>query len=445
MVMIVLGIVGLLVLGVLVLVHELGHFAMAKLCRIRVLAFSIGFGKPLFTKTIGNTEYRLSAIPFGGYVHMAGEHPEDAHESTPDEYTSRPIWQRALVAIAGPAANVVFSILALWIMFVRGVPDTVYDSTVIGAVLDSSAASSAGLAAGDSVLSVNGVAVASWEELEREIATQGLQLEIKVIRGATQEDLHMRVPQGNRLEVGNTTALGILPPLPARVGKVFDDYPGFAAGIRKDDIVLALNGSPIHSWHHFSLLVKAYRASDGPLSIRIGRGDSVITLEVSPAYSEQEKRYLVGLEVAPPPTRTVRYGPVAALSPTINKAWEYTTMVFDVLRKLAKRKVSPSQLAGPIGIVSMTGVAALGGLQAILNFMALIGINLAVLNLFPLVITDGGVLLFLLLEALRRKPLSLKHQMLVNRIAISFFIALFLFVSFNDLLRIPLLVRLFSR
>jgi regulator of sigma E protease len=115
------------------------------------------------------------------------------------------------------------------------------------------------------------------------------------------------------------------------------------------------------------------------------------------------------------------------------------------LRKLARRKVSPSQLAGPIGIISMTGVAALGGLQAILNFMALIGINLAVLNLFPLVITDGGVLLFLLLEALRRKPLSLKHQMLVNRIAISFFIALFLFVSFNDILRIPLLVRLFSR
>jgi regulator of sigma E protease len=439
-------IIGVLVLGVLVFVHELGHFVVAKLNGIRVLAFSIGFGKPLLTRTIGDTEYRISAIPFGGYVHMAGEHPEDEHESKPDEFNAKPIWRRALVAVGGPGANFIMSFMLLWLVFMAGVQHERYlDRPVIGAVVDTSAADSAGMQAGDSIISINGSPVSTWQDIQQALTREAPPYTVTLFRD--QQRIEVVVPMDNPMDAGlqGNPMGGMLPAVPAKVGNVQPQSAAMQAGIQKGDSILAINDQRIHSWFQLTWRVSDYDSASGPLRVRIERDGSVMTVTATPEYNEENNRYLLGIGAATAQTRTIRYGPVAAIGKAGERSWEYTTMIFDVLGKLFSRQVSPDQLAGPVGIVQMSGVVALGGLTAILNFMALIGINLAVLNLFPLVITDGGLLMFLALEKIRGKPLSLQAQMTVNRIAIAAFIALFLFVTFNDVKRIPQLFRMLGQ
>ncbi len=439
-------IIGALVLGILVFVHELGHFLVAKANGIRVLAFSIGFGKPLFTKTIGDTEYRISAIPFGGYVHMAGEHPEDEHESKPDEFNAKPIWQRALVAIGGPGANYIMSFFLLWFVFLMGVEQERYlDRPVVGAVAEGAVADSAGLQAGDSIVSVNGSPIESWTDFQQTLTEMDPAYDLELMRNGEQVriSLDMKNPMDAGIQ-GNPMG-GMLPAVPAKIGQVQEQSAAMQAGLKEGDSIVAINGDTIHSWFQLSWRVSEYDSAGGPLGVTVERGDSTVTILATPAYSDQEDRYLLGISPAQAPTRTIKYGMFAAFNQAVERSWEYTTMIFDVLGKLFSRQVSPDQLAGPVGIVQMSGVVALGGLAAIMNFMALIGINLAVINLFPLIITDGGMLMFLALEKIRGKPLSLKSQMMVNRIAIAAFIALFLFVTFNDVRRIPQLFEILGR
>jgi regulator of sigma E protease len=218
--------------------------------------------------------------------------------------------------------------------------------------------------------------------------------------------------------------------------------PGSAAekqGIKSQDMILAIDNQTIISWTQIPDLVTQYNPAFGPMQLVIMRQDAVVILSVKPEYSKEYKRYLLGIA---PATEIVHYGPVEALPRALEKSWEYTTLIFSMLSKLAHHDVSPKQLAGPVGIIQMSGAAALGSIVFLLNFMALIGINLGVLNLFPLIITDGGVLFFLLIESVRRKPLPLKAQLMLNRIAIAFFITLFLFVTFNDIMRIPTLFKM---
>ncbi len=434
--------VGLIVLGILVLIHELGHFLAAKLLGIRVLAFSIGFGRPLLKKTIGETEYRISAIPFGGYVSMAGEHPEDEHNSDPDEFGERPIWHRATVAFAGPFFNLVFAALFLWVAFMVGVNREIYlERPVIGGVVDSLAGAKAGLTAGDSVVSIAGEPVESWNDVVQTLNQSGTSFPVTFVRNGEKQTTTIDI---GTLSGGLEDRFGLFPPLPAVVGAVPSDKAGAKAGFKEGDRILSVNGEQIHSWYEFSSIVATYDTDSPPLTVKVEREDRIVQLTAAPEYDAEYERPLIGVNVAPPPTKRVRYGPVSAIPMTFAKSWEYTTMIFDVVSKLVSRNVSPKQLAGPIGIVQMSGTVALGGFAAILDFMALIGINLAVLNLMPLIITDGGQLMFLALEGIRGKPLSLKTQLLINKVALVLFISLFLYVTFNDIRRAPQLFKLFS-
>jgi regulator of sigma E protease len=436
--------IGVIVLGILVLIHEFGHFIVAKLNGVRVLAFSIGFGAPLIKKTIGGTEYRISAIPFGGYVHMAGEHPEDESESAPDEFTAKPIWQRATVAIAGPAANFITAFLMLWFMFMIGVEEGKYmDQQIVGAVKETSAAAKAGFQAGDSIVAVNGQSVESWHEIQELFAQTEKQYTITFIRDDVTMNRTIDMDKVRKDGFEADPFGGLVPPVPAKVGKVMPDYPAKQAGVQEGDSILAVNGRPIYSFAHMQQIVEAHDTAQGPVELTIERDGQKKTLQMPTKYSEENKQLLIGIQLGALETRIIRYGPLRSVNHAAERSWEYTTMIFDVLGKLFSREVSADQLAGPVGIVQMSGLVALGGLAAILNFMALIGINLAVINLFPLVITDGGLLFFLLLEKIRGKPLSLKSQMLINKIALVFFIALFLFVTFNDVKRFGQFFRMF--
>lgn len=436
-------VLGLFILGVLVMIHELGHFVVAKAFKVRVLAFSIGFGKALFTKTIGETEYRLSAIPFGGYIHMAGEHPEDAHGIEPGDFNEKPIWQRALVAVAGPCANVVFAVVCLWVMFIIGVEKPQYMMhSVIGSVVKTSVAHDAGFLPGDSIISINAKSIVSWNDVQKSLTPQVQPVIVVVVRQAALDTISFVVPKITGRGLPKYPSAGLLPAVPAIVGGVNSGSPAQKAGLQHNDSIITINGHIICSWYQLTDIIGAYDSSSGPLAFVVKRKGAQQTISVIPVYNASVKRYQVGVSPAMPPSIKVKYTVVQAVSGTIEKTWEYTVMIFDVLGKLIDKQVSPQQLAGPIGIVQMSGVIAMGGISSMLDFMALIGINLGVLNLMPLVITDGGLLLFLLIEGIRRKPLSLVTQSWINRIAITFFIALFIFVTINDIRRIPELLRL---
>ncbi|MBN1576222.1 MAG: RIP metalloprotease RseP [Chitinispirillaceae bacterium] len=437
-------VLGLVVLGILVFIHELGHFLAAKWCGIRVLAFSLGFGTPLYKKTVNGTEYRIGTVPFGGYVKMAGENPEEEREGAPDEFYSKPIWQRMTVAIAGPLFNYLSAFLMLWVMYIAGTERPLYfERPVVGAVRDSSIAKNGGLLPGDSIVAVNGRPVADWESIETAFAQQERTYTLAFIRDGKNQTVTMAMkPSGASLPKDPTG--GLLPPLPAVVAEVLPASAAEKAGVKKDDRVCSIDGKPIHSWFELLSAVEKHRG-DSALSFSILREGRELTIGIKPQYDAAAKRPIIGVRVSEGKGRIVRYAPDRAVSKAIDKGWEFTTMIFDVLGKLIARKVSVNQLSGPLGIIPASGFMLLQGLAPILNFMALIGINLAVLNLLPLIITDGGLIFFMIIEAIRRKPLSLKTQLVFNRIAIAFFLALFIFVSFNDVKRLPEYFKLFGR
>ena len=436
-------IIGLVILGILVVIHELGHFLMAKAWHIRVLAFSIGFGKPLFKKNIGETEYRISSIPFGGYVHMAGEQPEEGKTVEPGDFNSKPTWQRALVALAGPLANFIFALVFLIVMFLVGVDKPVFlKRPIIGAVSDSSVAKQAGFLPGDSIIAINNHPIESWEDVQTILGSRSAIYKVVLIRTSRKDSINLFMPRIYGRDIPKQPAGGLLPPYPAVVGSVTAGSPAHKAGLRINDVIVSINDGKIYSWPQLSAIILHYDSLAGPFKFVVRRADSLVNTTIAPEYKRDAKRYLIGIAPQNPRTIRVSYPLNEAVLKTFHKSWEYTTMIFDVIGKLISKQVPPQQLAGPVGIVQMSGLVAMGGLSPILDFMALIGINLAVLNVLPLVITDGGLLFFLLIETIRRKPLSVKHQMLINRIAIGFFIFLFLFVTYNDILRIPELFKL---
>jgi len=432
-------IIGLLVLSALVFVHELGHFIAAKSCKIRVLAFAIGFGRTLWSFKRGDTEYRVNAIPFGGYVQMAGDSPTQERSGAPDEFYSKPIWQRAVVALAGPMANLVFAILTLWAAFIYGMDRPAFlDSARVGIVMKDSPAEAAGFLAGDTIVSINGAQISGWEQVDALLSQQlGSGYKIALRRAGNSLELDLRVERtGAHLPKMPSGGL-----LPARYPPVIGGVkPKSAADgmLEVGDTLLALKNIPVSSFDHFAMMMRDYDP-DGELAaaISVKRGADTANLFVIPTYDSSAGRYLLGIEPTPEPTRIVRYGAIAAIGPTMGKTWEYSAMIFDVLAKLTSGKVPASQLAGPLNIIPVSGMMAFQGLSSILNFMALIGINLAVLNLLPLVITDGGLLMFLIIEAFRGRPLSAESQAAINKIFIFLFLALFLFVTFNDLQRLP--------
>ncbi|MBD3343762.1 MAG: RIP metalloprotease RseP [Chitinivibrionales bacterium] len=428
-------IIGILILGILVLIHEAGHFLAAKANGIRVLTFSIGFGPPLFTWSRGedNTQYQISSIPFGGYVHMAGENPEEENPE-PDSFSAKPVWRRAVVAIAGPAANLVFSFILLFALFLAGTQHSLYlDNTTIGAVAENSPAARTELQPGDSIVALNGNPVGSWEGIQKLLTRVSPPFSLTVIRNSEPTTVQLGSPRDKSTP---DPIYGLRPPFPAVIGGVVENSPAEKFDIPENSRILEVNGENIHSWFQFTDIIMDYDTVMGPLSLTLKKNERTFTVEMTPEYSESRERYLLGLKPAQPETQVIRYPPGKSIERAANRSWEYATLIFVVIKKLITGEVDTGQLAGPVGIVQMSAAAADVGLQAVLAFTALIGINLAILNLLPLVITDGGMLLFLAIEKIRGRPLSTKKRALINRIAVAFFIALFLYVTLNDLLRI---------
>jgi len=439
-------ILGLLGLSLLVFIHELGHFLAAKFCGVRVLTFSIGFGTKLLKVEKNGTIYCISAIPFGGYVAMAGENPEQVREDRPDDFHMQPIWKRALIAFAGPAFNVIFAYALLTGIYMIGNPEPVSDKLVIGIVEHGSAAEEAGIASGDTIFTIDGKKAEGWEKFREEMGisiSRSIALEIGAKDGRKTVNV---VPKELR-DLGVGTA-GIHPR--HRVFAAADpleDSPAGKAGIKQNDTILSVDGYTIG---YYQDMIDIISASDGSavevVYLRAQKDGKIDTLSASmnPLWNGEAERYLIGIQMglAQFDELQVIHKPLgAALAMAAKKSISMGTSIFRYIHRIIIGEVKLRAMSGPVGIVQVIGLVWLENLQKAVFLLALISINLGVMNLLPLAITDGGLLLFLLLEKIRGKPLSQKNQARIQQAAAAFFIALFVYITFVDLSRGSMLMK----
>jgi regulator of sigma E protease len=441
-------------IGVLVAVHEYGHFWAARKLGFKVLRFSIGFGRPLARKVGAapdHTEYVIAAVPLGGYVKMLDERegplaPEDRERS----FQSRPPLARIAVLLAGPGFNFLFALVAFWVLYMSGVPGL---KPVVGDVAEGSPAAEAGLRPEQTILRVADEDVATREAavlgiLDALVSEGGIPLTVADADGR-ESTLTLFVPSEERRALTEPGALlgGLgfgfwYPKLPAVAGQVVEGGPAYQAGLLPGDEVLAAGGVAIGS---FSELVDVVRAHPGEtLAFDVRRDGRSLSLEVAVEAVEEDGRTVgrIGMSSGgqaafPDSMRTeARYGPLAALAPAARETWSKTALTVKFLWRMVTGDVSTKNISGPINIAQYAGLSALGGLTYFLGFMALISISLGVLNLLPIPILDGGQVVYQVAEIIKGRPLSDEAQVVGQKVGIAFLVALMGFAFYNDIARL---------
>jgi regulator of sigma E protease len=439
----VLGIV--LVLGVMILVHEWGHFIVARLFGVRVDVFSIGFGPRLFGWKRGATDYRISALPLGGYVRMAGQDLSeiDAGEKpptgAPDEVMSKTRWQRALISFAGPAVNLVMPILLLGGFFlIRGLPYQSYldRPAVIAAISDKDAVGKEGIVPGDKIVDVNGTATPTWEKAE-EVYAKALQ-EPTIRLGIEHEGLKKTITVNSQEQIKIDAFHWYTPDL-AVVADVLAGRPAAKAGLKPDDAIVAVQG--VRATSRAVFIGQIQKSKGLPQDILIQRAGKLMTVKIQPEATPDKGEdgqpvYQVGVTVMPKPDWSYRkVGLIGALTNAGQATWNWTQDLLGVLGKLFTGRLSVKQLQGVVGIAYQAGRAVQEGSLAVVTLMAVISLNLGILNLLPIPILDGGHILLLTIEGIRRRDLSLAFKERFIQVGFVFLLLLFGIVMYNDVMR----------
>ncbi|MGC1871612.1 MAG: RIP metalloprotease RseP [Acidobacteriaceae bacterium] len=452
----------LVVLGVLVLVHEFGHFAVAKLCGVRVETFSIGFGKRLFGFRRGDTDYRISLLPLGGYVKMAGELGGDgtipvsggitseAAPRDPGDLNSKPRWQRILIACAGPFSNFVLAIFLMTVVYIghNQVDNYLSNPAVIDYVIPNSVAAQAGLQQGDRILRFDTVENPNWDQvLERSVLNLNHSVPIVVQQpDGTQKETSLFLKSPSNPDNFTLGGVGLTPVeqnSPMKVTMVDPAFPGAKAGLKVGDEIVAVDGTKLHSLP--SMILYLQRNGDKPVTLSILRNGAPITLTLTPEKTtgpSGQPQYEIGFRPEPPPSHTERLSLPAAFSKAVKECVNESTMLMDVLRRVVTHQMSAKTLSGPVGIARDTGYVVQQGWSPMLAWTAFISVQLGILNLLPIPILDGGMILFLLIESVMRRDVNETLKERVYQTAFVFFILLMVFVLFNDLSKIPSLARL---
>ena len=476
-----------LVLGVMILVHEWGHFVAARIFGVRVDVFSIGFGPRLFGWKRGATDYRVSALPLGGYVRMAGQDPTEIDSAdrdwkhmrsgeqgkaeekaqdklglhvgaetagvsgitfktaeargaeqvlrtgtgAPDELMSKPRWQRAIISFAGPLVNLIFPILLLTgVYFFKGEPYPPYlDMPVEVVAFPADASRASGLGIGDKVVSIGGIQNPTWEQAEKVVNTArpGAPISIEVENGGIRRTVNVSVP------AKDSDLFGYAPILPV-IDEVVSDSPAYRAGLQVGDQITAVNGQDIQWWGQF---VSRVRGGNGtPVRLKVIRKGQVVDVNVTPqkmATPDGEPAYLIGVGTAEKFRRLPFKESVIFATQNTAKTVEETV---GIVGKLFSGRVSLKQLQGPVGISRAAGQAAKKGALAVITLMVLISVNLGILNLLPIPILDGGHILLLAIEGGMRRDLSMAFKERFVQVGLVFLLVLFAIVMYNDLARL---------
>ncbi|MCI0421131.1 MAG: RIP metalloprotease RseP [Acidobacteria bacterium] len=425
------------VFGTVVIIHELGHFAVAKLLKIRVEAFAVGFGPTLFGFRKGETEYKVCAIPLGGYVKMTGENPGEDLTGSIEEFLSRPKWQRFLVAVMGPVMNILLAVLLLAgvYYFKYEEPAILTQPVVAGIVQYESPAEKAGIQPGDSIVAVNGQRNPNWDQFLLEVMTSAdrpMQLEILRL-GKT---IHQTItPQAQGRE--HRGYLGVFPATPPFsllvVKRVSKGKPAEVAGILPGDKIIKVgNVDLIKAGKDLQEVLK--RNPDTVVELTVLRNGQEQKVQVKP-YKEGDRR-LIGIELDSTQQMIVKTLSLGqAFKESIDKNIQIVSSIFDILQRLFKREVSLRMLEGPIGIARHSGLAAESGFSDLLMLMAFISLNLGIMNLLPIPVLDGGVIAIILLETVIRRDLTLPIRERITQVGFVMLILLAVVVTYNDIIR----------
>ncbi len=427
-----------ILLGIVILVHEWGHFMAARLCKVRVEVFSIGMGPRMFGVKRGDTDYRVSALPVGGYVKMAGENTMAEVTGAPDEFLSKPRWQRAIILLAGVTMNVVLAFALLFGMFiVQGVPYLAYhDQPVeVTALPADSAAAKAGLQPGDRVVQIADVKTPTWAEAERFLhASSEAKFALVVKRDGRPLTINVDASEHRRDdELRRVTWVVGYPPMRPVIDQVVSGMPADQAGLKADDEIVAVDGQPVLAWGQVQDKI---RGSHGrPLQFTVRRGTQEFSHEVTPVQSTGRRNlWQIGMVNL----FETRYRKLAVDEAARNAGAATIFTMGEIVRVvggLIKGDVSIKELGGPIEIARQSGRAAKRGVTRFIELMIMISLNLAVLNLLPIPILDGGHILVLGIEGLRRRDLSLAIKERFMQVGFVMLLLIFGFVMYNDVLK----------
>jgi regulator of sigma E protease len=421
----------LVLIGVMILIHEFGHYWAARFFDVKVETFSFGFGPRLFGFKKGETDFRFAALLFGGYVKMAGEQPGDESASDPLRFLQKPRWQRMIIAFAGPAMNILLAVAVLTGLFMVRFPKIpTTPSPVVGYVVPDSPAAKAGIHEGDRIVQIENSADPTWEDIAmKEAASAGHPLSVWISRNGERQLMTVTPALDPKTGTGfagwgEESDIEIASELPGK--------PAAQAGLKSGDIIVSANGQPVRSTPKLREIVSS--AAGKPVNIVYSRNGEKHTVEVTPAISSGEgaDRWIIGV-LLQPRVVFVSLPLPEALTESVRQNAKSATFIYEFLRGVVERRMSPKSAAGPIGIAQMSGEAAREGPAAYLGLASMLSLNLAIVNLLPVPILDGGVILLLLIEIFMRRDLSLRVKEAALKLGFVFLMAVVAFAIYNDI------------
>lgn len=420
------------VLGVLVFVHEAGHFLTAKWVGVRVKVFSLGFPPAIISRTWGDTEYQIGALPLGGYVKMAGDNPMES-TGDPEEFMSRSKWERLAILFAGPLMNLVLAILILTVLFMVGIerPAGLDDPAVVRFVAEDSPASRAGVEPGDQIVAIEGSSIETWSEaLDQFLVNANETLSVSLLRDNDTVELQMNVEARGEDDIGYA---GVFPAVQPQVLRLREDFPAVRAGMQPGDVITKVDGASIF---YFTELITAIEERAGaPVLIGVLRGDEVLEFDLVP--QQEGDRWLIGIEFNPSPMVVHRIpNPALAFGAALDETSRFTRLTFVVLGRLITGRASVNTLSGPIGIAEASGETARRGPRQLFMFMAFLSLNLGILNLLPIPLLDGGHMAIIAAEGLAGRDFSLRVKERILQIGFVMLMMLMVTVIYVDLSKI---------
>lgn len=424
----------LVLIGVMILIHELGHYWAARFFDVRVETFSFGFGPRLFGFRKGETDFRFSAILFGGYVKMAGEQPGEDNAADPRGFMSKPRWQRLIIAFAGPFMNIILAIGLVAGLFMYQYPKMpMVESPTVGYVADGSAAKNAGVQEGDRIVQIENKANPTWEDIMmQEMSNPGRALHVALERNGQRITTQVTPLQDDKNGVGMA---GWAAASEIHIARVFANMAAAKAGLERGDVLVSVNGKRVLSTPKLHDVIN--QTGGGPVDLVYRRDGETRQVTVTPEKTTMDgvEKLMIGVQLEPKMEMTQLSFP-DALRESVNRNVKYAGMIYKVLQNIVERRMSPKSIEGPIRIAQLSGDAAREGAPEFIGLMAMVSLNLAIFNLLPIPILDGGVILLLLIEMVMRRDLSLAVKENVIKAGFVFLMAIVMFVLYNDITKI---------